>query len=335
MGFNLGRGLKGAAGLLAATGAKEYMMEKENDLAVQRAEMLEAMREQKILRERDRAGEVYSNATKGPGVAEGPPTEDGAMPKGPKSERESVSSARDAYYSKGMTDYGRLMDERLARLDANDARKDQMAILDMRYNEDRDLRREQLEETKRYHDAQIKRLGQLGAGGGGGGRGGFEKLPEATKLRIIELQKEKARIDGYIGDVEKANIEGKLDKATYAAHIKRYGSMKADIDMRIDDLLGDGKGGGSAMPSILGGPAEKKDSGLIASPVATDPPKPKASHQAKDPVKQSEDLYPRGTVVIDGKAYDEFIDRRTGEIKRFQNGIGSDSMSMVRRILGN
>lgn len=272
MGFNLGRGLKGAAGLLAATGAKEYMMEKENDLAVQRAEMLEAMREQKILRERDRAGEVYSNATKGPGVAEGPPTEDGAMPKGPKSERESVSSARDAYYSKGMTDYGRLMDERLARLDANDARKDQMAIMDMRYNEDRDLRRDQLEETKRYHDAQIKRLGQLGGGGGGGGgRGGFEKLPEATKLQFMTLQKEYAKIDDFMKEAEKANINGQLDDARYSAKVKKYSSMKADLEMRMQDLLGDGKGGGSGMPSILGGPAAKKDTGLIADVIGDEP----------------------------------------------------------------
>lgn len=108
-------------------------------------------------------------------------------------------------------------------------------------------------------------------GGGGGGRGGFEKLPEATKLQFMTLQKEYAKIDDFMKEAEKANINGQLDDARYSAKVKKYSSMKADLEMRMQDLLGDGKGGGSAMPSILGGPAAKKDTGLIADVIGDEP----------------------------------------------------------------
>ncbi len=144
----MGMGLLGAMGGLGQAGQQigntmmQHALKEEEitwltDRQNKMAEMHEARKKAAIDTERKETGLLYDKATSGAGIAEGPPTEDGAMPKGPMSDKEKMSAYSDALGKAGRHAEKMQVDTLMQRDEATTAMRELKDRLNQRTNDTR------------------------------------------------------------------------------------------------------------------------------------------------------------------------------------------------------
>ena len=208
----MGMGLLGAMGGLGQAGQQigQQMMQhalREEELSWleerqnRMAEMAETRKKASIDDERKRLGGIYDKATSGAGVAEGPPTEGGMLPKGPMSRQEKMQAAAEAYRASGDTAQA---DQIEGRLQKDAATEQTLALRRDLQEQTNEIKRQDLARKQQFTDWRVNggtaaRGGSGGVAGssraGAGGYGGVGKEPDFGKTVDSALK----RIDSLFG----------------------------------------------------------------------------------------------------------------------------------------
>lgn len=114
---------------------REYLMSRQKAFNLEQAREMQALKDEVIDKERKATGMLYEQATSGTGVAEGPPTEDGVLPKGPMSDKEKRVAYSDALGKAGRHAEKMQVDTLLQRDEATTAMQDLRDRLNQRTND--------------------------------------------------------------------------------------------------------------------------------------------------------------------------------------------------------
>lgn len=223
---------------------RDYIMRRQQEFQIAQDDRVQT----RVADERARLGGIYDKATSGAGVAEGPPTEGGMLPKGPMSRQEKMQSAAEAYRASGDTAQAAQI-ELLLQKDA--ATEQTLALRRDLQEQTNEIKRQDLARKQQFTDWRVNggtaaRGGSGGVAGssraGAGGSGGVGKEPDFGKTVDSALK----RIDSLFGaDKESGRPEDLYGKNAAEWMIEKGmrgappGTRPGDIAIAVADKIMD------------------------------------------------------------------------------------------------